>query len=599
MAGEELKNIYAGLASKHRSELAALRKKQFVISILRLVTFLAGGILSAMAFTWSVPAGITLILMTMILFLFLVGRFAAYSENIKMAGNLLDINVNEIKAQEGDYSAFNDGSDLGVAEHDFSGDIDLFGEGSVFGFLNRTVTGPGRQHLAGVLLDPYKLHDRITSRQEAVIELSGKLLWRQKFAACGLEANLGEAELRSLNEWLNDKEELFSSQILRVVLFLFPIAAIAALVCAVAGILPVRVFVVFFMLNLFLDGIFLKRINRIHQLVSNRHMFLSALEKLIETVGGESFDSQLLSGIKDKLCTDDGAVARKIKKLGAILKAFDTRLNMIMGVVLNGLVLWDFHCVLRLGEWRTSAAPELPGWLELLGDIDELCSFANFAFNNPDYSFPVPVSEGPVLEASALGHPLLPAATRVCNDFSIEPGGQVCIITGANMSGKSTFLRTIAVNLLLAMAGAPVCARSMRFRAVRLFTSMRTTDSLSRNESYFYAELKRLRILKEKLEKGEEVFFILDEILKGTNSADKSAGSLIYLRRMVELGGTGLIATHDTSLGDMESGFPGKVINKCFEIEIDGEKISFDYLLRNGITRKMNASLLMRQMGIA
>jgi DNA mismatch repair ATPase MutS len=167
------------------------------------------------------------------------------------------------------------------------------------------------------------------------------------------------------------------------------------------------------------------------------------------------------------------------------------------------------------------------------------------------------------------------------------------------MAGKSTFMRTVAVNLLLAMAGAPVCAVKMRFTPMRLFTSMRTTDSLSKSESYFYAELKRLRILKEKLEKGENTFFILDEILKGTNSTDKSIGSRVYLRRLVELNATGLIATHDISLGEMEDEFPGKVINKCFEIEIEGESIIFDYCLRDGITRKMNASLLMKQMGIA
>ncbi len=172
------------------------------------------------------------------------------------------------------------------------------------------------------------------------------------------------------------------------------------------------------------------------------------------------------------------------------------------------------------------------------------------------------------------------------------------IITGANMAGKSTFLRTVAVNMILAMAGAPVCARSMSLAPLKLFTSMRTVDSLSHKESYFYAELKRLKILKERLEKGENIFFILDEILKGTNSTDKSLGSRQFLGKLVELGGTGLIATHDISLGEMEQEHPGKVMNKCFEIRIDGENISFDYLLRNGITRKMNAAFLMRQMNI-
>jgi DNA mismatch repair ATPase MutS len=186
----------------------------------------------------------------------------------------------------------------------------------------------------------------------------------------------------------------------------------------------------------------------------------------------------------------------------------------------------------------------------------------------------------------------------VCNDFSLGKKGTVCIISGANMAGKSTFLRTVAVNYILAMAGATVCASEMNFIPCKLFTSMRTMDSLSNNESYFYAELRRLFILKSKIEKGEPVFFILDEILKGTNSADKSKGSLLFLEKIVEKGGTGLIATHDTSLGKMESDHPGIVKNKCFEIEIDGENIRFDYKIQQGITQKMNAVFLMNQMGI-
>ena len=166
------------------------------------------------------------------------------------------------------------------------------------------------------------------------------------------------------------------------------------------------------------------------------------------------------------------------------------------------------------------------------------------------------------------------------------------------MAGKSTYLRTIAVNMILGMTGTTVCAGKFKFTPCMLFTSMRTTDSLSNNESYFYAELKRLKILKERLESGVDLFFILDEILKGTNSTDKSTGSKLFLGKLAAGNGTGLIATHDISLGDMEKEFPGKIFNKCFEVEIDGENISFDYKLRDGITRHMNAGILMKQMGI-
>jgi len=203
-----------------------------------------------------------------------------------------------------------------------------------------------------------------------------------------------------------------------------------------------------------------------------------------------------------------------------------------------------------------------------------------------------------ILDFKKAGHPLIPSATRVDNDIGLKGQGEFVIITGANMAGKSTFLRTVGVNLLLGMAGAPLCAQSARFSPVEIFSSMRTSDSLQKNESYFYAELKRLSELLEKLEKGNTLFIVLDEILKGTNSADKQKGSRIVLEKIIRLNGAGLIATHDLDLAELEKEYPDNLRNKCFEIEMDGDKIHFDYRLYDGITKKMNALLLMKQMGI-
>ena len=598
MKPADIRNTYIDLKQKNELLLAGLKKQHLIISLVRLFVFIAGGILTAYAFSHSVIWGVISLLLTFASFLFLVMKFEDYSDKIAITENLVRININEISALDGNFSPFDGGSDLIDPRHDFSGDLDLFGDDSLFRYLNRTVTGSGRYQLAGWLSEPYNLREEVTERQEAVRELAGKLDFRQQFMAFGLDKPLNDEEIMSLIKWLEGREDYYSSPILRVSSMFLPLTAVVTLMLVITGVIPFTVFLALYIFNLLLIAVFLKRSNRIHEMVSRKHLFLSSIEQLIKSFDNQSFTSDILTGIQEKLCSGRISVAGKIKELNSIIRAFDNRLNLFVGLILNGLLLWDFHCILRLEKWRRSAATDLPVWLNLLGRIDGFNSLANFAFNNPGYSFPLTATGGPLLEAEAMGHPLLAMGTRICNNFSVMQIGQVFIITGANMAGKSTFLRTVGVNMLLGMIGAPVCAVRMKMTPVKLFTSMRTVDSLSHNESYFYAELKRLKTLKERLERGEEIFFILDEILKGTNSIDKSFGSKQFLRKVIELGGTGLIATHDISLGEMETEYPGNVLNKCFEIEIDGENISFDYLLRDGITRKMNAAALMRQMGI-
>jgi hypothetical protein len=599
MNPEDIRNIYTDLKQKNEILLAGFKKQQLLISLLRLFVFIAGGILSAIAFSHSVTGGMLAVLFTIICFVFLVKEFEDYSGRIEITQNLITVNCNEINALNGDYSPFDGGLELFDAKHDFSADVDLFGEDSLLRYLNRTVTGSGRSHLAGWLSEPYDLREEISERQDAVRELAGKLAWRQQFIAFGLGKPLNDNEIKSLRDWLNESEDSYSSPLFKILSYVLPIAVIISLLVVVAGALPFMIFLLLYIFNLFLISLFLKKSNRIHAMVSQKHLFLSSFEQLVGSFEKEQFKSDVLNSIKEKLFSGQSSVAFKIKELNNIISAFDNRLNLFVGLILNGFLLWDFHCIMRLEKWRRSASSSLPLWLDLLGKADGLNSLANYAFNNPDNSFPDVGENGQLLEAFRMGHPLLKKETRVCNDFSVQQRGQIFIITGANMAGKSTFLRTVAVNMILGMTGAPVCAEKMKLTPLKLFTSMRTVDSLSHNESYFYAELKRLKALKERLEDGEDIFFILDEILKGTNSTDKSLGSKQFLRRIIDLGGTGLIATHDISLGEMETEYPMNVVNKCFEVEIDGENISFDYLLRDGITRKMNAAALMRQMGIA
>ncbi len=252
----------------------------------------------------------------------------------------------------------------------------------------------------------------------------------------------------------------------------------------------------------------------------------------------------------------------------------------------------------KIEKWKNKHKDNFLKWIDVIGEFDAFISLALYSYNHPDYSFPEINDKGFAIAAENVGHPLINKNKLVTNNYKIENLPKVDLLTGANMAGKSTFLRTIGVNLVLGMIGAPVCASTFRFTPVLLFTSLRTNDSLQENESFFYAELKRLRLLIQHYENNKPVFFLLDEILKGTNSKDQHAGSEALIKKIIKLKGVGIIATHDVELSKLQNEFPGEVENLCFEITINDDKLNFDYKIKSGVCRTMNASFLMKKMEI-
>ncbi len=596
---EELKRDYLNQAASLRTKVEKEKKVLFIIGVLRLIVFIGGMILIYLSFVLSKYTGIAALVFFVSLFLFLL-RYDALHTSLKVyLENLEIINLNEAKALDGDFSMFNEGNTFIRSDHDFTYDADIFGPSSLFQYLCRTCTGYGSQVLAGWLSDPYTVSLSLEERQEAIKELAGKDQWRKSYLATGMNRSLDESQISGFTAWLSKENIINTSAYRKVIMWLFPVLNLLSLGLVITGFVSYIVFIVLFLVSLFFVFLDLKTTSAIHEELTGRFRFIDSLGKLLGLIDSESFDSSLINNMKTGMSGTDRSAVKAAGELGRIINSFDSRLNVIVGLVLNGLLLWDLHCVRRLEKWKMTYREQFPLWLKMIGQTDALISLGNYTFNNREFAFPDISADGiTVFKAVNLGHPLIHEETRVCNDFILEEKGKICIITGANMAGKSTFLRSVAVNYILAMTGAPVCAGKLLFSPVKLFTSMRTTDSLSSNESYFYAELKRLRILKQKLQEGENIFFLLDEILKGTNSEDKSQGSKIFIDKLISLGGTGLIATHDLSLGELEERYPGKIINKCIEVEIDGEKINFDYILREGIARNRNAVLLMRQMGI-
>lgn len=260
--------------------------------------------------------------------------------------------------------------------------------------------------------------------------------------------------------------------------------------------------------------------------------------------------------------------------------------------------MFNLHLLLKVEKWKTQNSEKVPDWFDAIASFDAVSSLANFAYNNPGFTFPEIAPGSFTFKADDLGHPLIAEDQRIVNNVDIEGWNQFYIITGANMSGKSTFLRTIGVNYILAMAGAPVCAGNLIFYPIQIHSSIRTSDSLVKHESYFYAELKRLKQIIDELEGGEQKLILLDEILKGTNSRDKQAGSIALIEQLLKYKSVGLFATHDLALGELAGQYPDNVKNLCFEIEIADAKMVIDYKLHQGVCKNLNATFLMKNMGI-
>jgi DNA mismatch repair ATPase MutS len=260
--------------------------------------------------------------------------------------------------------------------------------------------------------------------------------------------------------------------------------------------------------------------------------------------------------------------------------------------------MFNLHLLLKVEKWKKQNQENVLNWFEAIATFDAMSSLANFAYNNNQFIYPDLIFDNFGFIAENLGHPLIDAEQRVVNDIKINGWNQFAIITGANMSGKSTFLRTIGANYILAMAGAPVCASKLSFYPIQIHSSIRTSDSLVKHESYFYAELKRLKQIIDELESGKKKLILLDEILKGTNSKDKQAGSIALIEQLLHYKSVGLFATHDLMLGELASRFPGQVNNLCFEIQIENDKMVIDYKLHPGVCKNLNATYLMKNMGI-
>jgi len=515
-------------------------------------------------------------------------------QKLQLYKSLLKLNEKELLLVTTGQSAFDNGNEFVDDKHDFSSDLDVFGPSSIFQHINRTGTLSGRQQLAAALKDPLEDAPAIMATQEALQVLTPEVEFRQQLTANAILAKEEESDRREISAWLDMPFHFLHNRFINLVIWLSPLLVAGSIVLyATTG--RYSLFLILVVLNWLLLGSSQKKIMAQYVLISHKERILDKFSILLHLIKTGSFGKSVLLHQQQEKAKEADVALRQLSK---ICNAFDQRLNLLVGLALNSLMLYDLHCILRLERWKKQHKQHITGWFDVITQLEVWNSLATYAFNHPEFSWPSPQAEGRILEAEALGHPLIPANECVKNNGATGSKDHFLIITGSNMSGKSTFLRSVGSNLLMAMCGAPVCASRFVFSPMRIMTSMRIKDSIASHTSYFQAELLRLQHIIRHLKTGARVFILLDEILKGTNSEDKLSGSRSLIEHFLQYNCLGMIATHDLELGQLEAAYPGQIRNYCFESTIQDNHLFFDYRIREGIARNKNATFLMKQMEI-
>lgn len=595
MTYKEVKESYINTIEHERIICSQLSKVIFKVGTIRLLLVLFCIALSYVVWHNTLLV-ISVISFSVILFLGLMVYHNKLFKKRLYSETQINNAENELKAFDYDYSAFNGGEEFINSEHNYSFDLDLFGNRSFFQSINRTVTSFGKEYLAKLILYPFQKKKDISRYQNGVKEISLKTQLIAHFRAIGKMSDLETLSLKSLTSAFNFEPFFKRSKFWTTMLFVVPLFYIIWFILFSMNVVPSNTFMLLWVLMIGLSSIPAKKIKKILDIFDKQTAVLETYSQLFAIIEKENFENSILKDIQKNVSTNIFA-SKAIAELKSYHNNLDLSFTFPILLIFNPFLLWNVRYAIKIEKWMEMYKDNIPQWFEALAQFDALLSQAMFAYNHPDYTYPE-VSDSYVFEGVNLGHPLINRDVCVRNDVRIIKRPYFLVITGANMAGKSTYLRTIGLNHILACAGMPVCAESLVFYPNKLVTNLRTADSLADNESYFFAELKRLKMIIDCLQSDEELFIILDEILKGTNSQDKQKGSLALVKQLISLNSMGIIATHDLVLGNLEKEFPESVKDYCFEADITGNHLSFSYKIREGVAQNMNACFLMKQMGI-
>ena len=602
-------NPYQQNVERHQQTVEALSKKLTELSWSRVVVF----VFSALFIVLLASNGVAIMVWLVALgggigFVILMKEHNQAAYQKQHTTFLIEVNEQEMRRQQNQLATFPDGRVFIRRDHPYVADLDVFGSHSLYQLIDRTTTESGSECLAGWLSEAASPAE-ILKRQQAVQELAPKLAWRQEFQASGKHFTNTQSDFRKLLAWLEEPVQLLPHRAKYLT-----ISVILAVLTTLALLYHMRfAYASDFLLNslplivmVIVNFLFLKRLKPLAEAIIDRThenvKTLAGYQALILKIEAEEFHSPRLQQLQAAFRQDNFSASQEINTLKKILEIAQLKGTESTGdnklyPIINLLWLIDPHWIIRAERWKTRNRAYVKAWADAVGTFEALSSLAGFAYANPTYTFPK-VREGAcTIRFTALGHPLLPSDRRVCNDFNLRSADNIVMITGSNMAGKSTFLRTVGANLVLALMGAPCCATSGEVTVMQLFSSMRTQDNLEEGVSSFYAELKKIEQLLKLIQSGEPVFFLLDEMFKGTNSKDRHRGGFSLIKQLQELNAFGIISTHDLELAE-EAGKHALVTNYSFNSDIREGEMTFDYHLTPGLCRDFNASELMRRSGI-
>ena len=538
-----------------------------------------------------------LFLLLLLLFVWLVSKQSFFEEQRNYFMALKKVAENEIASISDFSNMYDNGGQFADEKHPYSADLDIFGNASLFQLVNRAATEPGKQFLATCLSAP-ATKNIVLNRQQALKELSLKNTWKLDFQAKLLFArNESANQLSSLFAYLKLPLILPGEKFLRFYIKIAPYLLLSTIAASYfyspIGILSTAA-AAFNLSILVFQG---RNIIKSDFIADKIGKTLSMYALVFKTIEDEQWESSNCSSLSNQLKND--RTSQAIKELSVLMNKLNYSMILIVGFILNVFFLWSLKQILAVEDWKRANSKSLETAFNVIAEFEALISLASLHINYPDWHFPVIIeSRGYTLIAKELTHPLISNQKRIENDYELSDTFKIDIITGSNMAGKSTFLRTIGINTVLALCGAPVCAAEMRLSVMTIISYMRIKDNLNESTSTFKAELDRLQMLLAAVEHDNNVFFLIDEMLRGTNSVDKYLGSKAVIELLIRKKAVGMAATHDLQIAELEKSYPNYIRNFYFDIQVKDGGMLFDYKIKPGECKTFNASLLLKQIGI-